>query len=417
MTADPVRPRGADDRDVDDALIASQDALPGLRQLLDDDALRCWAARRGWALPPGARVDRVRVKHGTSARAVLDPGDGSSWWLLHAFSPASWAKHRKDLMRLRPEEDHVDAAHRLLAVPASGDRRLRPLRRMRPDSERPVRRDEQIDPLLRFVSTDCETRRALLARTISHNPSRRWVGELRSDPEGPGQALLKVHRGSGTAERATLGAALLRDTGIRVAAPGPVSADGRLGVTAWVSGRAVGPRDAGDVDRVIARMPRAPLGLPPLTAQDLHVAVAAAVDAVAAIDPARGTAVTALGQRWAARAGTDRARPHLCLEPDVAVHGDLGPDQVLVDDAGPVLLDLDRVARGPRGWDAASWWAASLADPAAAGGFLPGHTPPPLLLAAAALVRAPEPWRRRREGRAAALDALLDLADAALGER
>ncbi|WP_308283424.1 UDP binding domain-containing protein [Pseudonocardia nigra] len=47
--------------------------------------------------------------------------------------------------------------------------------------------------------------------------------------------------------------------------------------------------------------------------------------------------------------------------PGVLVHGDLSPDQVLVTPTRAVLLDLDRAAAGPVGWDGASWAAAQVA--------------------------------------------------------
>lgn len=420
------------DAALDVALAAREAALPGLHVVLDDAVLRQWADRRGLRLPAGARVDRVRIKPGTSARAALDPGDGGEWWLLHAFSPRSWPKHGKDLPGAGGHRGGylVDAELRLVAVPAESDRRLRPLPRLRPDSGLRVRRTDDLRRLLRYVAPDRDVRRSLIAGTVSHNPVRRWVGTLTADGAAEPAGLLKLHRHQGTARRAVRAATLLSSAGIRVADHGPVSTTGTAGITTWVPGRHPGPADDGAVQQLLADLgdlrvegcrglPDASgavvdAGLPVLDAGRLADAVTAAVAAVAAVDPGRGARASALRDRWLLASGAAGTEPHPALRPRVVVHGDLGPDQVVVDSCGPVLLDLDRAAVGPAGWDAAGWFAAVLADPSCLTGHRPGPAVHPLVLAAAVLLRSPEPWRRRRPGRTRALDQLLDAAETAL---
>jgi aminoglycoside phosphotransferase (APT) family kinase protein len=108
-------------------------------------------------------------------------------------------------------------------------------------------------------------------------------------------------------------------------------------------------------------------------------------------------------------AGLRAALPAAWPPDRVVLHGDLSPDQVLVrDDGTAVLLDLDRIALGPSGWDGAQWTAAQLAT---GEDRLPAPVPaPPALLAAACLLRAPEPFRRLRPGWAELTSNLLDTA-------
>jgi hypothetical protein len=155
-------------------------------------------------------------------------------------------------------------------------------------------------------------------------------------------------------------------------------------------------------------------GLARLDDATLRAAAAAGVAGLAVFDPevadfARGL-LPALGRALeAAPSVGGGSRP-------VLLHGDLSPDQVVVDSGTAVLLDLDRACMGPAGWDAATW----LAGQVAAGGRddplpLPVEPPEPGLVAAAALARAPEPWRRRLPDRGAAAAGLVALATRDLG--
>jgi hypothetical protein len=96
------------------------------------------------------------------------------------------------------------------------------------------------------------------------------------------------------------------------------------------------------------------------------------------------------------------------------LHGDLSPDQIVVTDRTAVLLDLDRAAVGPAGWDGAQWMVAQLATAAPA--LPPLDTAAPALVLAAALQRAPEPFRRLHADWVQRTDAVLAAAEAAAGQ-
>jgi Ser/Thr protein kinase RdoA (MazF antagonist) len=93
-------------------------------------------------------------------------------------------------------------------------------------------------------------------------------------------------------------------------------------------------------------------GLARLDDATLRAAAAAGVAGLAVFDPevadfARGL-LPGLGRALeAAPSVGGGSRP-------VLLHGDLSPDQVVVDGGTAVLLDLDRACMGPAGWDAAT---------------------------------------------------------------
>ncbi|WP_337059783.1 phosphotransferase family protein [Kineococcus sp. G2] len=361
---------------VERELLAAEPALPALALALDDTALRSWAAAHGVDLPPAARVDRLRHKAGTSVRVAVDPGDGGPWWLLHGYCADAAGKAAKDVRHARGTGPAVlDERLRAALVPAFADRDLPGLR----------------EP------------RAAGSRTLAHNPGRRAV--LRR-----GDVLLKVHATGGTAARAVAAAGLLRAAGTRTPATalrGERTAEQAVAAgTPFEAGSA-----AGAVEHLLRRWSRAGTGtLPVLGPTGIDTAVRDVLRSPGPLPPAARDRVRALGPRWEVA-----VREHApALAPRVLCHGDLSPDQLLRGpDGEPTVLDLDRAARGPAGWDAASWRAACTAL-----GVPPGDVPAPhpLLLAAAALLRLPEPFRRRRPGWTAATADLAALASAALDE-
>ena len=65
--------------------------------------------------------------------------------------------------------------------------------------------------------------------------------------------------------------------------------------------------------------------------------------------------------------------PHRIGEPEVLVHGDLHPDNVMLTDRGPVVIDWPNAGLGARGSDVANTWiivASSEIDAGGAAGFL-----------------------------------------------
>ncbi|WP_432519791.1 phosphotransferase family protein [Kineococcus sp. SYSU DK006] len=361
-------------------LLAADPHLPALALALDDALLRSWAAAHAVHLPTTARVDRLRHKPGTSVRAAVDPGDGGPWWLLTGYAPTpqrapgDGGKARKDADRARGAGPTAfDGALHAALVPAVADRDL---------------------PGLRHLAT-------YGARTLAHNPARRAV--LRS-----GDELVKVHAVAGVAEHAATAAQLFRATG--TCTPPTAVRNGFTAVQQLLAGE---PVDAGD-PAVAALLQRwgghDGRALPALDAAALDAAVRAVLQHPGILPPAARADVQRCRRRWGAAVTRYRA----ALRPQVLCHGDFSPDQLLRSPGGElVVLDLDRAARGPAGWDAATWIAAC-----AARGRPPGPVPAahPLLLAAAALLRLPEPFRRRRTAWAARTTQLAALAAAALDD-
>ncbi|WP_432546766.1 hypothetical protein [Kineococcus sp. SYSU DK004] len=382
--------------------------LPALALALDDARLRGWAARRGVALPAGARVDRLRWKPGTSVRAAVDPGDGGPWWLLLGYGPGDGGKAGKDLRAAAGRPRAVDPAARAVLVPAAADRGLPALRR----------------------HADLAA-----ARVLAHNPARRAV--LAAGAGEDGGLVVKVHADTATAARSVRAAALAARAGVAVptarlrdahVAEQELLAGAALDAVGDGGGHPVAEEVAGEVAELLrgwwAADPAALPGLPVLAPAALAASVRAALTGPLALPAGDRARARDLAGRW--QRAADR-HPGV-LVPRAPAHGDLSADQVLRGPDGRlVLLDLDRAAVAPTGWDAAVWRAAATAaapagapggDPGGdlAGALLPGAAPHPLLVAAAAALRLPEPFRRRRPDHAARAGALLALAGRALEE-
>ncbi|WP_432562352.1 protein kinase family protein [Kineococcus sp. SYSU DK003] len=342
----------------DARLARAEPGLPGVLTVLDTGLLRRWAGAHGVAVP-GLRVDRLRHKPATSLRAALDPGDGGPWWLLTAYSAVAWRKAGKDVRAAERAGGRavVDERLRLVLAPAAGDRAL---------------------PWLRGRAA---------GRTVAHNPARRAV--LRETSAG---VVTKVHADPHTAVRSARAADSVRRAGIVSPA---LELDGRhVAAARWVPGAPVRP--GADLGDLLERMATADVtGLPVLGRRDLASAVERAAAGTPRLDAGFDDRLRRTVSGWHRLAGRGRD-----LEPRGFAHGDLSPDQLLQTDEGVVVLDLDRACRAPRGWDRACWAAATARED---GGS-------PVLVAAAALLRAPEPFRRRRPGWAAATRALVELA-------
>lgn len=436
------------DRAVDDALVAREPALPALAVLLDDERLSELLRSHGW-LAPGetASVDRLRLKPGTRVQAGIRTHPQGRWLSAGGFTTAGLAKVGKERQVARRRGHPTLVRPDLLLVVSSltADRDLPALPGLRPDDDAGPRRRAAV--LLREVLAAGGVAPApgqrLRTATIAYNPARRWVGALhRYAVDGGARpwandapcALVKVHADPRTAQRSVAVADLL--TRIGVAGPRTVALSGSMVGSTWWPGRPADPTSASDATlvadlmaRVAAVRPGQPgpgsgsggrsgsgsaevwerrADLPRLDHATILEHARAATRALGVLDPGAGLRAVAV---------LDRVAPSLanCLEDPVLVHGDLSGDQVVMGADGPVLIDLDRAAAGPRGWDAASWMAAqaSLGVPPQELLPLPDTAVPAALLAAAALLRTPEPWRRRRRGHAASTSALLDLAEVA----
>ncbi|MGI5283124.1 phosphotransferase family protein [Nonomuraea polychroma] len=236
---------------------------------------------------------------------------------------------------------------------------------------------------------------------LAYNPARRWVGR-------DGACVVKVHA---VAPPSGVAALLAAPSSALAAHLPPVEQDhgGRLVRSAWIPGSPPGPADLPAVmsalDVLHACPP--PMGLPVVDAASAVRAADIAAQAVAAALPGESARVRALvavlhehAYRWPT--------------PTSLVHGDFSPDQVLVRAEGAVLLDLDRAALGPPGWDWAQWTVAQIAH---GGVVVPAPRPAePVLALAAALQRAPEPFRRLRPGWPRLVEDVLSHAEAAAAE-
>lgn len=328
----------------DDASVRVAHAdLPGLTWLLDTP-------------PRGHVVDRLRLKPGASVTAGLRPEvSGAPWLLVQAYAPEPWADKRAKVSKSARRTGHdvtVHADERVLVVGAASDRRLPMLAGLRPDTGEPVR-------VGHVLGTET---------TLSYNPNRRWVGRI--DTPGGERILARMHA-AGHA-----GAGGLDDT-----TASPVS------LHPWLPGSPWCPGDP------LPALPGIVATTAPRYAWNVPRALAAAADGVAAVHAPWGR----LARTLAAQLGR-----RLADVPTAPAYGDLSPDQVIVDGRSAHILDWDRAGDWPLGWDAASWTASAIADgrdPASCTADLQalGLTEPdPVVLAAAALLRAPEPFRRRR---------------------
>lgn len=357
-------------------MVADDPVLPGFDRLTDRRELARLLDRLDWLPEPdGERAAlRLRWKPGMSLRigAVVPTATGSAAVLVAAFGPGSRCKADKLAGRSALRGLPVDRSGDVVAVPVGADRALGGL----------------IPPGI----------------PLAYNPARRWVGRH------AGHAI-KVH-----AVAPPVGVTALLADPPRLLAPYLPAAEvqwaGRVVRTAWLPGS---PPTAAELPMVREALTalhscHPPAGLQVLDADAVCRAAHAATWSVAATLPTERARVVALlaALRRACRADRWPA-------PTTLVHGDFSVDQVVVlpgDRA--VLLDLDRAAVGPSGWDSAQWVVSQLVSDAP---LLPAPTPTsPILVLAAALLRAPEPFRRLRPTWTQLTQAVLDAATEAAGE-
>jgi hypothetical protein len=342
-------------------------ALPALNLLADRATLGALLAHARWLERP--RVDdaavRLRWKPGTNLRAgLVVPTDAGPAAVLVAEFAAGSGKADQLAERVRRSGEPLLRTGRLVVAPATADPALR-----------------------RWLP--------VVPVPLSYNPDRRLVGRVLD-------SVIKVH-----AERVPAGVAELTARFV----PGALTRR-RVSVADWVHGRSPVAADLPAVTAAVRALHRTdpPRDLPVLTAGAVCAAARRAARAAALVCPELRDRLRAVVHLL------EQAKPW--PPADAVVHGDLSRDQVLVrPDGSVVLLDLDRAARGPAGWDGATWAAAELADPAPGSGPPPAPVPAPAVLRVAALLlRTPEPFRRLRPGWPQSTAALLTAAEHALKE-
>ena len=342
-------------------------ALPALSLLADPVAIAAVLNRATWLDRPRADAVAVRLrwKPGTNLRAgLLVPTPAGLEAVLVADFGADTGKTDKLAAKLARAGSPVLREGNLVLAPATADPALR-----------------------RWLPAGLEP--------LSYNPDRRFVGRA-------GETVVKVHAAPSRSALRALAAAVT----------GAAWADSRVSSTPWVHGRPPGPGDEDAVAAAVRALHGAtpPPGLPVLRAGVALAAAHRAADAVAGVLPALRGRLRGVLRELEAVAEDGWPRP------DAVVHGDLSRDQVLVaPDGSAVLLDLDRAAWGPAGWDGAVWSAAERAVGAAD----PLRAPvvaSPVLRAVALLQRAPEPFKRLHPAWPALTEGLVRAAQRALEE-
>ena len=373
-------------RPEDRALAARESAMPGMSLLLDDGAVA--AALRERAPDAGVRAVRssyIRYKPGTNCLVAFEIDTAAGRRLAYGRTEPEHdrAKLRKAHAKARSGAVLVEAPLvALLLFPS--DRRLRSL---------PAVIDEG-------------------ASVLAYKPERRVVARR-------GREVLKAYRRDGFAAARAAAAAV--PVGLPVQRCAAASARRALLVFDWVEGTTL--------DAAIEARKDAALGSPSGVAgagaavealRVLHNATPAgplprrtrAVEAEALMAAAEATAVAGSDVGRAACRLAERLAAALPREPTAAslLHGDFSADQVVIGDAGAVLLDMDSASLGDPRWDVGfaigdlelrvlEGRVAPAAAAAAAAVFAGADADALRPFAAAGLLRrAAEPFRRRRSG-------------------
>lgn len=305
----------------DEALVARDVALPGLRALLDAGSL---AREIGLE---GLQAAYLRYKPGTSCTAALVPDTGG----LDAWMAITAKYERFNELAQRPKWRNrgtvVLPDLPALLVPLAADRELRAARRL-------VDPDRRARLLTKLGLAD--TRLTVLR----YKPGRRVV--LRADgPEGP-RAIIKLHGLSSDWKAAWAGAQFCE------AAGGPavigISKRNRAIAVAWAAGREL------DAHASAQRFRLAGLALAAAHARPACEMLQrfrppdarTSIRAIEALDPHLGAVARRL------------CLPELPDSMTCPIHGDFSADQVVVGKEGASIVDWDRTAIGPPARDLGS---------------------------------------------------------------
>ncbi|WP_019159227.1 aminoglycoside phosphotransferase family protein [Brevibacterium senegalense] len=333
------------------SLLAEAGATEPVRAALGTDSAAGATADAATGADP--RLEHLRYKPGHSVLARVT-GHGQPWWLV-VRSPRSADKAAK--IRARAAESGfplLDAevpgsGLHLQAGPVGLDKHL----------HKPLRRGGLVD-----------ARGAVAGTVLSYNPWRRLVLR-RVAPGAPGASapeaptVLRVwHTAPASADLVSplhaAGVSVLPARRTRVGIEQPWVAGGDLErlLAAEASGRAPTralDRTAEAVAGLHAALDTVPgLREAGLSRVDPAGAVVAARDGLEAVMPDLLPAFDRVGEEVRRVLAADRSR-------DVLLHGDLSADQVVLDTRGAVrLIDLDRLAIGPAGYDLGGFAAVEL---------------------------------------------------------
>jgi hypothetical protein len=324
----------------DDAeLVAREDRIQALAELLDPDRLRerlAAAASPVWGALGAVRVDYLRYKQGTSLVAGLvadtEAGERRAYAVAGAAPLAD--KLAKPLARpVRPGDFAPRLGDDLLLVAPLGlDRALRPGRQV-------MRAPGDVVP------------GAVLAVVLRYKPARRLVARL-DGRQGP-LAVAKVHAAG---EMAPAAAAARSWSGLGVDLPPVFPSPGpHVAVVGYLEGQqpadGTDPAVLGCVGEVLAKVHAAP-PFPEAPETDRSRSAVAAVRAIEAVLPEAQPLAAKAAQAAEEQLVQSAGQPTLSV-----VHGDLSVDQVLWRPRGVALLDLDRARVDRPAADAASWFA------------------------------------------------------------
>lgn len=327
----------------DDATVAADAGLPGLRFALDEDAV---AAAVAAAVPhldvTAAVASYVRFKPSTSAvvayRFSCRDGHVDGYLRTHAHSRDDKLAKAVDWARERADGDRasamlLDPHTAVLFHPFDAD--LPALYKL----AEPVARDRVIG---RVMGVDG---RRWTVGSLRYNPERRWVGRLSDDADFTG--VVKVQRLEDH-RRAVAGARAFATAGAPAAGLVASSERYRIAVHEWVPGvtaaalvsAPAGPAVVDAVGHVVGALVAEVHARPVVSgvgpAANEAEAVGAAVDAVAALSgPAGVRAARVAGSLELSAVG-----------PRAMLHGDCSVDQVVVDGNRAALIDLDRACAG-----------------------------------------------------------------------
>lgn len=387
-----------------DARLAEAAALPGAAELLDASTLSELLGR-------SVEIRRLRLKPGSSLAAGLVDDRGRHGWAL-----------------LTRDDDKIAAARRRAARHGGGfaHRGLH--------GSRLLSGDLINDPeLAKELGVARDGMPGLTAHILRYNPRRRVVG---LDAE---QSMV-VRVAAERQDHLVAAAGRWRAVGVPVLDHQVV---GRRGTAVasplWGAGDLLAPSTTVTAEALVAAAASAGEAIGRLHRRTLRRPSPDGASTVRRLDPAAGAAAEALAlpAPWLAAEATDLARRLTPMLPDggadaaetAQLHGDLSPDQVLIDDAGTStpdirLIDLDRCGTGDPMRDVGSWLASChrLALPRLQEAFLDGYAAEapldPTRLAAweahAHLEAAVDPFRRREHDWPQAMRRTLDHARRAL---
>lgn len=339
----------------DASVVEREPRLPGLGILLDDEAF----ARALQAAVPSVHLGRVearyvRYKPATSVLVAYRIDVDGAGLDVHACAYADEAAHRlDDAARAHWAPTPLgtggvalsDAVAFVWAFP--NDRRLRPLRRLGV----PERRSEVLDRILSPELRDAEV------VTLSYKPQRRYVGKASAPGAAP--AVIRLYAPEDFEVAAHNARAFASTDTLRVPQRCRRSRRHKSIAMEWIEGERLDRVLATDDAEAACHAAGAALAAlheqaPPLLrtwdAARLVRTLTAAADAVITVLPALEPRVRALAAALAARIGSTG-------EPSCPVHGDFGPEQVVIGDGPAAIIDLDRCGWGHPGLDLGSFRA------------------------------------------------------------